>query len=404
MIKTAVLGGGNIGSGVIAIIEENAEQIRKTFPEGMEVKYVLDLREFPGTSFEHKVVHDINTIIDDPEIKVICETMGGKEPAFTFSKMALERGISVCSSNKELVEAYGPELIRIAKEHGCSYLFEASVGGGIPLLHPLVTCLAQDEIQMIAGILNGTTNYILTKMEREGADYGETLKEAQALGYAERNPEADVEGHDTGRKIAILASLMTGRSVRFRDEKVEGITAITPADFAYAGSNGCTIKLLGTACRDGEHLRILTAPFLIPDSHPLFAVHDVFNGVLVHGNMVDDLMFYGRGAGKLPTGSAVVSDMLNAAKNIGTTLTINWDSEVLTPDPAESYENAFFVRVSKEAEAAAKAAFEGHIAKVWTAQDAPESEFAFITDAMREDEFEKKADQAGGVISRIRIL
>lgn len=403
MIKAAVLGGGNIGSGVIAVIEENQEQIRKTLPEGMEVKYVLDLREFPGTSFEHKVVHDISIIVNDPEIKVVCETMGGKEPAFTFSKMALEKGISVCSSNKELVEAHGPELIRIAKEHGCSYLFEASVGGGIPLLHPLITCLAQEEIQSIEGILNGTTNYILTKMEREGADYAATLKEAQDLGYAERNPEADVEGHDTGRKIAILASLMSTKSVRFQDEKVEGITAITPADFAYAGANGYTIKLIGMARLCGQKLRIQTAPFLIPDTHPLYAVHDVFNGVLVHGNMVDDVMFYGRGAGKLPTGSAVVSDMINAAANPGRTLEVHWDAQVLAPEPAEGYENAFFVRVPAASEKKAREAFAGSIKQVWTAQCAPEGEFAFVTDVMREDAFEEKA-ACCGVISRIRML
>ena len=326
--------------------------------------------------------------------------MGGKEPAFTFSKKALEKGISVCSSNKELVEAYGPELIRIAAEHHCSYLFEASVGGGIPLLHPIMECLAQEEIQSIQGILNGTTNYILTKMERFGENYDTALKEAQELGYAEKNPEADVEGHDTGRKIAILASLMTGKTVRFADETVEGISRITPEDFACANANGYTIKLLGMAERDNGALSILTAPFLVPAGHPLFSVSDVFNGILIHGNMVDDLMFYGRGAGKNPTGSAVVSDMINAAKNIGKTIPVLWSSEVLKPEASDAMCHSFFVRADKSDREAALKAFEGQIRAEWS----NEKEFVFITGAMPEGALAGKLSSLKAVLSTIRVL
>ena len=401
MIYAAVLGCGNIGSGVVQVIEENQEQIRRALPEGIEVKYILDLRDFPGAPFEHKVVHDLDTILRDPAISVICETMGGKEPAYTFSKKALERGISVCSSNKELVEAFGPDLLRTAAEHNCSYLFEASVGGGIPLLNPLLTCLAQEEIDSVEGILNGTTNYILTKMEHEGAAYETVLREAQDLGYAERNPAADVEGHDTGRKIAILASLMTGKTVRYEDGTVEGITKITPRDFVYAAANGYTIKLLGTARRSGGRLELMTAPFMIPADHPLYAVRDVFNGVLVHGNMVDNLMFYGRGAGKLPTASAVVSDMINAVKCAPGTFPVRWDSEVLQVAPALENETAFFARFEKDKQEKASEIFGDSIAEVW---DEAGDEFAFITVLMKEKEFMEKAAGAGGAVSVIRLM
>ena len=403
MIQTAVFGRGNIGSGVVQIIEENREQISKAIPGGMDVKYILDLRDFPGTFFEKKVVHDIDIILSDPEISVICETMGGKEPAFTFTRKALEKGISVCTSNKELVEAFGPELIRIAKEHNCSYLFEASVGGGIPLLTPLIQCLCQEEIESIMGILNGTTNYILTKMERFGQDYESALKEAQELGYAERNPAADVEGHDTGRKTAILASLMCGKTVRYTDEKVEGITGVTPQDFVYAGHNDYTIKLIGMTKRDETGLSLMTAPFLIPREHPLFSIQDVFNGVLVHGNMVDDLMFYGRGAGKLPTGSAVVADMILAAKHQGETIPIPWDGEVLQPLSADDYSFRRFVLVSADEKSQAEELFAGEIDAIWSSPDAAD-DFAFVTSCIEEKRFSEKIGLLPCVKSTLRIL
>ena len=412
MIQAAVLGFGNIGSGVVAVLEENREQVAKVIPGGINVKYILDIREFPDSPYADRIVHDIDVILSDPEIKVVCETMGGKEPAFTFSKRALEKGISVCSSNKELVEAFGPELIRTAAENNCSYLFEASVGGGIPLLTPLIQCLAQENIESVTGILNGTTNYILTKMEREGAPYEEVLKEAQALGYAERNPEADVEGHDTGRKISIISSLISGKTIRFDDIHTEGITKISTDDIKWAKENGYSVKLLGltrkisapdalSASGGSVHMEVMTAPFLVPEGHPLYSVSDVFNGVLVHGNMVDDLMFYGRGAGKLPTGSAVVADMILAAKNVGSTVPINWDSEVIQPAASTEFKNVFYVRVDAGQKETAGALFAEQIDKEWSGE--ADSEYVFITKPLREADFFARIEKLTSAQS-IRVL
>ena len=227
MINMAVLGFGTVGSGVVELIDRNQEVIRRSVPEGIYVKYILDLRDFPQSPYNSRVTHDYQDILDDGGISVICETMGGREPAFTFTKKALEKGISVCTSNKELVAAHGPELLKIAAKNNCSYLFEASVGGGIPLIRPIRECLTQENITSIFGILNGTTNYIMTRMEKAGLSFDTALKEAQENGYAERNPEADVEGHDACRKIAILSSLMSGKTVRYEDIPCEGISRIT---------------------------------------------------------------------------------------------------------------------------------------------------------------------------------
>ena len=403
MVKAAIFGFGTVGSGVARVLEGNKAQIARKIPGGLELGYILDIREFPDSPFRQKITHDIDVILNDPQVKVVCETMGGKEPAFTFSKRALERGISVCTSNKELVEARGPELLKIAREHNCSYLFEASVGGGIPLIHPLLNCLEQEKITSIIGILNGTTNYILTKMDRFGAEYGEVLKEAQELGYAEKNPAADVEGHDTGRKIAILTSLVCGKTVRYEDTYTEGITKITPADFDYAENHNYSIKLLGVSRTDENGLlTVMTAPFLVPEGHPLYAVSDVFNGIFLHGNMVDDLMFYGRGAGTLPTGSAVVADMVQAAVNVGKTIEIRWDPEVVAACPHNDVVNAFFVRVDAQDKEKAQEAFAGKIAKEWRLPEA-EGEYAFVTEPMAEGVFAGIAEKVS-VKSRIRVL
>ena len=309
MINIAILGFGTIGSGVAEVVEQNQAEIQKILGgENLHVKYVLDVRDIPG------VVKDIETIINDPDVKIICETMGGKEPAYTYTHLALERGISVCTSNKELVDAHGVELSAIAREHHCSYLFEASVGGGIPLLRTIREACGHEKISKIAGILNGTCNYILTNM-KDGKEFDEALKEAQAHGYAEKNPAADVEGHDTARKIAILASLISGKKISYEQVDCEGITNVTAEDFTNAEAYGMSIKLLGVY--DSEANTVLVAPHLIPKDNPLYNINGVFNGVLIHGNMVDDLLFYGRGAGKLPTASAVISDVIECAKNIG---------------------------------------------------------------------------------------
>ena len=238
MIQVAVLGYGTVGSGVVEVIEKNKAEINKKSGEELNIRYILDLRDFPGDPYEDKVVHDVELILNDPEVQIICETMGGLKPAYDFTRRALLAGKSVCTSNKELVAVHGPELIQIAHENKCNYLFEASVGGGIPIIRPLNYSLTAEKIDAITGILNGTTNYILSKMEKEGADFADVLKEAQEKGYAERNPEADVEGYDACRKIAILSSLMSGKNVKYEDIYTEGITKITSTDFTYAHAMG----------------------------------------------------------------------------------------------------------------------------------------------------------------------
>mgnify|MGYP002530177519 FL=1 len=354
MIQVAVMGYGTVGSGVVEVIEKNKEEINKKSNEALNIKYILDLRDFPGDPYEDKIVHDVEVILNDPEVQIICETMGGLKPAYEFTKRALMSGKSVCTSNKELVATHGPELIQIAHEHTCNYLFEASVGGGIPIIRPLNYSLTAEKIDAISGILNGTTNYILTKMEREGAAFEEVLKEAQEKGYAERNPEADIEGYDACRKIAILSSLMCGKNVRYQDIYTEGITKITADDFKYAKVMDCTIKLLGLAKEENGGLYAMVSPFLISKSHPLSMVNDVFNAVCVHGNMLGDSMYYGRGAGKLPTASAVVSDVVDCARHIGKIITCFWDAEDVKLTNVDEVERAFFVRVEKAKEQEAK--------------------------------------------------
>ena len=403
MIQMAVLGFGTVGSGVVELIDRNQDVIRKTLPQGIHVKYILDLRDFPGSPYNDRVTHDYQDILDDEEIAVICETMGGKEPAYTFTKKALERGISVCTSNKELVAAHGPELLQVAKANNCSYLFEASVGGGIPLIRPINACLTQEDITEVFGILNGTTNYILTRMERSGLSFEEALKEAQQKGYAERNPEADVEGHDACRKIAILSSLISEKTVRYEDIPCEGISRITTADFGYARDMKMAIKLLGVSRKspDGS-LSVRTAPFLVREDHPLHSVQDVFNGVFVHGNMVDDLMFYGRGAGKFPTASAVVSDVMECAKNIGRNIGCGWNDEVMElSDPMEdSYQ--YFVRIDDSEAAVAVYTFKA--ADKVKFKGAPAGETAFVTPAMTEREFAQTSKSFKTIKQCIRLL
>lgn len=398
MIQVAVLGYGTVGSGVVEVIEKNKAEINKKSGEELNVKYILDLRDFPGDPYEDKVVHDVNMILDDPEVKIICETMGGLKPAYDFTKKALSLGKSVCTSNKELVAAHGPELIRVAHENKCNYLFEASVGGGIPIIRPLNYSLTAEKIDAITGILNGTTNYILTKMDREGADFEAVLKEAQEKGYAERNPEADVEGYDACRKIAILSSLMCCKNVKYEEIYTEGITKITATDFVYARAMGRTIKLLAQSKEVDGKLFAMVAPFMISRDNPLYMVNDVFNAVCVHGNMLGDSMYYGKGAGKLPTASAVVSDVVDCARHIGKVIMCFWDDEDVQVSDVSEARRAFFVRVDVAKEKEAIDAFKS----VRVIEADVEGEFAFVTDVMSEKEFNEKAD-AVGIISRIRM-
>ncbi len=400
MIQVAVLGYGTVGSGVVEVIETNKTDINKKAGEELNVKYILDLRDFPGDPYEKKVVHDFNVILNDPEVAVICETMGGLKPAYDFSKKALLSGKSVCTSNKELVAAHGPELIQLARENHCNYLFEASVGGGIPIIRPLNYSLTAERLDGITGILNGTTNYILTKMDKEGADFDDVLKEAQEKGYAERNPEADVEGYDACRKIAILSSLMCGKTVKYEDIYTEGITKISAADFLYAKQMNKSVKLLAMSRDTKDGFFAMVAPFMISRDHPLYSVSDVFNAVYVHGNMLGDSMYYGRGAGKLPTASAVVSDVIDCARHLGKTIMCFWDEETVKVTNIEDSKCQFFVRVNADQKEAVSEIF-GTLAEVSVGIAA---EFAFVTQVISERDFNEKIEKAGGCINRIRIM
>lgn len=403
MINIAVLGYGVIGSGVVEVLNTNGESISKRAGDQINVKYVLDLREFPGDPIMEKVVHDINIILDDPEVLIVCEHMGGVEPAHTFVKSALLKGKSVVTSNKELVAKHGAELLDLAKERGLNFLFEASVGGGIPIIRPLNHSLTADEIVEITGILNGTTNYILSRMSEEGMDFQTALSTAQKLGYAERNPAADIEGHDACRKIAILSSLAFGMQVDFEDIHTEGISHITDKDIRYAKALNARVKLFASSIRDNDQVYAMVAPVMIKANHPLYSVNDVFNGIFVKGNVIGDVMFYGSGAGKLPTASAVVADVVDAAKHIGKNIWTLWSSRKLELTDINKVQHRFFVRLaggSLEQKEQVNTLF-GVVEEVKV--DGLEEEFAFLTPVISEEELKVKRESLSVVLNIIRI-
>ncbi len=373
MVNIAILGYGVVGSGVGEIIYKNGQHISERVANEVNLKYILDLRDFPDSPYADRVIRDFSVIENDPEVQIVVETMGGVDFPYDCTKRALTAGKSVVTSNKELVATHGCELLKIAREHGCSYLFEASVGGGIPILRPMTSCLAANELQEVVGILNGTTNYILTRMIRAGLSFEEALKEAQANGYAERNPAADIEGTDACRKICILSSLGFGRHIYPDQVPTEGITNITLSDVAYARSGGYKIKLLGRSIRresDGK-VCAYVAPHLVADDSPLANVEDVFNAIQVTGDSIGDVMFYGRGAGKLPAASAVVADVMDIVRNKGKKV-ISWEEG--GPDTVYSIDevpNRWYVR------AAGDFAVEG--TKRLRNGDAADGECAFIT-------------------------
>lgn len=401
MIQTAVLGYGTVGSGVVKVIETNHDSIEKKAGVDLVVKYVLDLRDFPGDPVQEKIVHDFDVILSDPQIRIVVETMGGLEPAYTFTKKALEAGKSVCTSNKELVARHGTELLQVAREHNASYMFEASCGGGIPIIRPLRTCLCADVIDEITGIVNGTTNYILTKMIDEGREFSDILKEAQQKGYAERNPEADVEGHDACRKIAILSSLAYGKRVDFTDVYTEGITKITPADIQYAKAMDRTIKLLAFSKKEGEQVTAMVAPYLLEKEDPLASVNGVFNAIFVHGNMLGDAMFYGQGAGKEATASAVAADVIEEAQVLGRSVMSSWDPEKLVLTDVSGTEKRFFVRAKGKISGASEA--EKVFGAIEVVQAGLEGEYGFVTERMSEGAFFEKAGEFGAMISMLRL-
>ena len=402
MINVAVLGYGTVGSGVVEVINTNHESINKRAGQEINVKYVLDLRDFPGDPVEKILVHDYEQIVNDPEVDIVVEVMGGVEPAYTFVKKALLAGKNVCTSNKALVADKGRELMDIAREKSINFLFEASCGGGIPIIRVINSSLTGDEIDEVTGILNGTTNYMLYKMSTEGCEFDTVLKEAQQKGYAEADPTADVEGYDACRKIAILSSLAYSEYFDYKDIYTEGITKITPEDMEYAAKLGRTIKLLGTSRRNADGTcYAMVAPFLIGRDSPLYSVNDVFNAVFVHGNMLGDAMFYGSGAGKLPTASAVVGDIVDSAKHLHTNIFTNWNSTPAKLRPLEQVSGRFFVRVKKEAAEEAKEVFEN--AEMICLDQLPE-ECAFITTDMTQGEFCAKAEKLGDkVLAKIRV-
>lgn len=403
MIHIAVLGYGTVGSGVVEVMNINQDSINKKAGEEINIKYVLDLRDFPEDPIQDKIVHDYEIIANDPEVKIVVEVMGGVEPAYTFVKRALESGKSVCTSNKELVAKHGAELLKIARENKINFLFEASVGGGIPIIRPLNSSLTADEIDEITGILNGTTNYILSKMTNEGLDFETVLKEAQEKGFAERNPEADVEGYDACRKIAILSSLAFGRQVDYEDIYTEGITKITAADIQYAKKLGCVIKLLASSKKQGDQFYAMVAPFLVTPEHPLFSVNNVFNAIFAHGNVLGDVMFYGSGAGKLPTASAVVSDVVDAAKHGNRNIMTFWSSKKLELSNISKSEHQFLVRVKgeqRERLSEIKNVF-GEVKELTL--PSLSGEFGFVTGKMTETRYEECAAEIPEILQRIRI-
>ncbi|MGB8452252.1 MAG: homoserine dehydrogenase [Anaerocolumna sp.] len=404
MVNIAVLGYGTVGSGVVEVLNVNGDSISKRCGHEINVKYILDLRDFPGDPIQEKIVHDFSIVINDPDVKIIVEVMGGVEPAYTFVKEAILKGKSVCTSNKELVAKHGAELLELSKQKRVNFLFEASVGGGIPIIRPLNQSLTADEIEEITGILNGTTNYILTKMSNEGLDFDTVLKEAQMKGYAERNPAADIEGYDSCRKIAILSSLAFGMQVDFEDIYTEGITKITDTDIKYAKAMGASIKLLGSSRKEQDHVYAMVAPMLIKPTHPLFSVNDVFNGIFVRGNVIGDVMFYGSGAGKLPTASAVVADVVDAAKHIGTNIMTLWSSKKLKLSDMKQAQHKYFVRIagnSDEIKEQAALVF-GQVEEV-AATDVV-NEYAFITMQMSEEIYQEKASNMENIVNMIRVM
>ena len=399
MVKVAVLGYGTIGSGVVEVLATNKETVTRNAGTEVEVKYVLDLRDFPGDPVEHMLVHDYQTIIDDPEVDIVVEVMGGTHPAYEYVKEALLRGKNVCTSNKALVADYGPELVKLAKEKSVNFLFEASVGGGIPIIRPILRSLNVDTFYEITGILNGTTNYILTKMYEEGGSFDDALKEAQKLGYAEADPSADVDGFDAARKIAILSGLMYGKNLNFEDLSIEGIRHITKADMDYAKFLGKKIKLLGITYNIAGEIYTEVAPHMIGPDNKLYLVDDVKNGIELKGNLLGDTMFYGAGAGKLPTASAVVSDIIDEAKHLHTNIPILWSDEPVKLAERGRHKSKFFIRVDRDCDTI-KNTFV--IEQLVTLPDYPD-EYAVVTEEMTFADFYEKIGDKEHVRSIVQV-
>jgi homoserine dehydrogenase len=399
MINVAVMGYGTIGSGVVRVLDMNADLIAKRVKDEVKVKYILDLRQFDGDPYAHLLTNDFNQIIEDENLDIVVETIGGTGAAYMFVKAALEAGKNVATSNKALVAKHGPELMQIAKDKNVSFLFEASVGGGIPILRTLQTALTGDDIEEITGIVNGTTNFILSKMANSGADFDEVLKEAQELGYAELDPTDDIEGYDAGRKIAIMTSLVSGKQVSFENTYVEGISKLTAQDMEYATALGRSIKLLATSVKSNGTYSVMVAPFMLESSHPLYMVEGVFNAIFVKGNALGDSMYYGSGAGSLPTASAVVADIVDIAKHLHTNIDMAWSKEEAVLGESDDIKHAFFIRVQEDVNEDQIVSLFGNVEYV---NAGIPDEFGFVTGVITEKEAREKLKDLP-VISKIRL-
>ena len=399
MKKIAIIGFGVVGSGVYEIIRKNKDILTKKAGEEIDIKKILDIRDFSDHEESGLFTKDFNDLLEDEEISIVVETMGGIKFAYDYTKAALSAGKSVVTSNKELVATHGDEFFRIAKENNVRYLYEASVGGGIPVIRPLANDVSANVVEEISGILNGTTNYILTKMFRENDSFDAALKTAQELGYAEKDPTADVDGIDASRKISILMSLATGKKINSENVHTVGIRNITAEDVTYAAAIGCTIKLIGNGFVKKCKANASVEPMLIPESCPLASVVDVFNGVMVKGNMVDNLMFYGRGAGKLPTASAVVGDIVDIVRSPEYNSYFTWgEGDESAVIPYEDVEAKFFVRITEDKKDKVKAIF-GDVEIIKGVSD-----YGFVAPMMSVKELDEKLSALGEVVSRMRLF
>ena len=397
MIKAAIMGFGTVGSGVYEVLHMNRDAIASRVGNPIEVRYILDIRDFSDRPDAHLFTKDFNVILEDPEVRIVAETMGGVTPAYEFTKKLLLAGKHVATSNKELVAKHGTELLQIAREKHVNYMFEASVGGGIPVIRPMSKCMAANEITEIMGILNGTTNYILDQMIRLGTSFSDALKDAQDKGYAERNPEADIEGHDACRKIAILASLACGKGVDSEKIPTEGITNIDLNDVVYAEKLSSVIKLIGYASLNHGKVFARVSPMLIKKESPLSHVDGVMNAILLKGNAVGEAMFYGPGAGKLPTASAVAADMVDSAKHLDKNVPMGWkEGEPYIMIPQSEVVTRYFIRVRDK---------ESVLAEFRDAQPVRviEGEVGAVLPAMTEGEYAEKFSRVNGIIKKIRM-
>ena len=395
MISVAIMGYGTVGCGVAALLEDSSPRVLRAAGTEVRLKKILDLREFPGDRFSSLLTHRFEDLLEDPEIRVVCECMGGKTYAYEYTKRLLAAGKSVVTSNKDLVAAHGAELLKLAKEKDARYLFEASVGGGIPILGPLSRDLAVNRFREVYGILNGTTNYILTSMAESNADFDVCLREAQDLGYAERDPSKDVDGIDTANKVSILSSLSFGRHIYPESIETEGIRGVTREDILLAESIGCRVKLVGRAFLDEEErVYAFVAPHLVSSSNQLYGVNGVFNGVILRGDAVGDLMLYGRGAGRMPTASAVVGDVIEAAKTPVSPLPPLWEDGGEISDGSE-HVSRWFIRSSLPVDASYFEAFDMISAS------------AFMTGPMKNHDFHRRMDlfrKKYPVVNAFRVL